>query len=383
MTWSVPLTTLEMPEEDVTAVLDCLEGGWLTMGPRTQAFEAALAERLGVQHAVAVSSGTAALHLTCLAVGLGPGDEMIVPGLTFVASASAARFCGAEPVLCEIAGPRDMNIDVEDVRGRIGERTKAVMAVHFCGYPAEVEALRALCDEHGLLLIEDCAQAITTVVDGRRLAGTVGHAGCLSFFSKKQLCVGEGGAVITDDQRIADKVRSLRSHAMTSVTWDRHRGHAESYDIVDIGFNYRLDEPRAALGLSRLARLDADIAARREVARAYREGLDGIPGLELVWTDEQVERSSHFAFPVLLPDMAERDEFRRRLKESGVQTTWYPPLSDFFTYSEAYPDLSLPRAEEAAFRHCALPMSAGLTDEDVETVIGAARAVRTAATRRS
>ncbi len=383
MTWSVPLTTLEMPEEDVTAVLDCLEGGWLTMGPRTQAFEAALAERLGVQHAVAVSSGTAALHLTCLAVGLGPGDEMIVPGLTFVASASAARYCGAEPVLCEIAGPQDMNIDVEDVRGRIGERTKAVMAVHFCGYPAEVEALRALCDEHGLLLIEDCAQAITTVVDGRRLAGTVGHAGCLSFFSKKQLCVGEGGAVITDDQRIADKVRSLRSHAMTSVTWDRHRGHAESYDIVDIGFNYRLDEPRAALGLSRLARLDADIAARRDVARAYREGLDGIPGLELVWTDEQVERSSHFAFPVLLPDMSERDEFRRLLKESGVQTTWYPPLSDFFTYSEAYPDLSLPRAEEAAFRHCALPMSAGLTEEDVETVIGAARAARSAATRRS
>ena len=377
MSWSVPLTTITMPEDDVRAVLDCLESGWLTMGPRTQAFEAALAERLGVGHAVAVSSGTAALHLTCLAVGLGPGDEMIVPGLTFIASASAARFCGAEPVLCEIAGPHDLNIDVDDVRTRIGERTKAVMAVHFCGYPAKVKALRSLCDEHGLVLIEDCAQAITTVVDDQQLAGTVGHAGCLSFFSKKQLCVGEGGAVITDDEAIAAKVRSLRSHAMTSVTWDRHRGHAESYDVVDIGFNYRIDEPRAALGLSRLGRLDRDIEARRRVARAYRHGLAGIPGLELVWSDEQVEDSSHFAFPVLLPDMAQRDEFRARLKAGGVQTTWYPPLSDFFVYREPDPELSLPRAEDAAFRHCALPISAGMTDDDVQTVIAAAGAART------
>ena len=302
MSSSVPLTTLNVPDEDVRAVLDCLESGWLTMGPRIQALEAALAERLGVGHVVTVSSGTAALHLTCLAVGLGPGDEMIVPGLTFVASANAARYCGAEPVLCEIAGPHDMNIDVDDVRARIGERTKAVMAVHFCGYPAEVEALRALCDERGLTLIEDCSEAITAVVGGGQPAGTVGHAGCLSFSSRSQLCVGEGGAVITDDEAIAAEVRSLRSHAMTSVTWDRHRGHAESYDIVDIGFNYRMDEPRAALGLSRLPRLDADIEARRQVARAYRQGLGQVPGIELAWSDEQVERSAHFAFPVLLPD---------------------------------------------------------------------------------
>lgn len=376
MSWSVPLATLSVPEEDVRAVLDCLESGWLTMGPRTQEFEDVLAARLGVTHAVAVSSGTAALHLTCLAAGLGPGDEMIVPGLTFIASASAAGYCGAEPVLCEIRGPHDMNIDVDDVRARIGERTRAVMAVHFCGYPAEVAALRTLCDQHDLVLIEDCAQAITTTLEDGRLAGTAGDAGCLSFFSTKQLCVGEGGAVITNDDEIAATVRSLRSHAMTSVTWDRHRGHAESYDVVDIGFNYRIDEPRAALGLSRLLRLDEEIEIRREVARAYRAALAGTPGVELVWSDEQVEQSSHFAFPVLLPDMTERDDFRTRLKAAGVQTTWYPPLSDFFTYRERYPDLSLPRAEEAAFRHCALPISAGMGEAQVETVIEAVRAAR-------
>jgi dTDP-4-amino-4,6-dideoxygalactose transaminase len=367
MRWSVPLTTSTVAEEDVRAVLDCLESGWLTMGPRTQAFEAALAERFGARHVVAVSSGTAALQLTCLAVGLGPGDEMIVPGLTFVASANAARFCGAEPALCDITTPRDMNMDVDDVGARIGDRTKAVMAVHFCGYPADVGALRALCDEHGLVLIEDCSQAIAAVVDGGRPAGTVGHVGCLSFSSRTQLPVGEGGAVITDDEAIATMVRSLRSHAMTSVTWDRHRGHAASYDVVDIGFNYRIDEPRAALGLSQLGRLDREIAARRAVARAYRDGLAGTPGLELVWSDEQVERSSHFAFPVLLPDMAQRDAFRARLEADGVETTWYRTLQH---------SASLPRAEEAASRHCALPISAGMSEDDIETVIEAARATR-------
>src|SRR5271167_46886 len=194
--WRVPLTTLAVPEEDVRAVLDCLESGWLTMGPRTQAFEAALADFVGSPHAVAVSSGTAALHLSCLAAGIGPGDEVIVPGFTFVASASAARYVGAEPVLCDVRSALDFNIDPDDAASRITPRTRAIVAVHFCGYPAEVAALRELCDRHGLILIEDCAQAIGARLDADgRQVGTVGELGAFSFFSKKQLCVGEGGMV--------------------------------------------------------------------------------------------------------------------------------------------------------------------------------------------
>ena len=322
-----------------------------------------------------MSSGTAALHLAARALGWGPGDEVIVPGLTFVASASAARFTGADPVLCEVRGPHDMNLDPDDVAARITPRTRAVVAVHFCGYPADVLALRECCDAHGLALVEDCAQAIgATVGESTRRVGTVGELGCFSLFSKKQLCVGEGGMVTTDDDALAGTVRSLRSHAMTTVTWDRHRGHADSYDITDIGFNYRLDEPRAALGLSRLTRLERDLAARRATVRAYRERLGSLPGLELAWTDEDVARSSHFAFPVLLADRDARDAFRQALREHGVQTTWYPALHSFSDYAARDPGLSLPAVEAAAERHCALPLSSQTTAAEVDAVVAAAEA---------
>jgi dTDP-4-amino-4,6-dideoxygalactose transaminase len=374
--WRVPLTDIAMPEQDVQAVLDCLESGWLTMGPRTQAFEQALAGYVGTPHAVTVSSGTAALHLSCLAAGIGAGDEVIVPAFTFVASASAARYVGAEPVLCDVLSPHDFNIDPEDAARRITPRTRAIVAVHFCGYPAAVLALRELCDEHGLVLIEDCAQAIGAHVDDQgRQVGTVGELGAFSFFSKKQLCVGEGGMVTTADERLAEQVRLLRSHALTSSTWDRHRGHDPAYDVIDVGFNFRLDEPRAALGMSRLTRLEDGIAARRAIVRAYRERLQDVPGIELPFDEVAVERSSHFAFPVLLEDRDRRDRFREELKAKGIQTTWYPALHTFTEYRGFAPADGLPRAAETADRHCALPLSSSMEEAAVDTVVEVVREV--------
>ncbi len=374
--WRVPLTDIAMPEQDVRAVLDCLESGWLTMGPRTQAFELALAGYVGTPHAVTVSSGTAALHLAFLAAGISAGDEVIVPSFTFVASAATARYLGAEPVLCDVRSPLDFNIDPDDVARRITPRTRAVVAVHFCGYAADVADLRALCDEHELVLIEDCAQAIgARIDDAGRQVGTVGDLGAFSFFSKKQLCVGEGGMVTSADEQRAARVRLLRSHALTSSTWDRHLGHDPAYDVIDVGFNYRLDEPRAALGLSRLQRLDDDITARRAIARAYRERLATVPGIELPFSDEAVERSSHFAFPVLLADRASRDRFRAELKDSGIQTTWYPALHSFTEYRQLTPADGLPQATEVADRHCALPLSSTTDEAAVETVVEVVRTV--------
>ena len=372
--WRVPLTDIAMPEQDVEAVLDCLRSGWLTMGPRNGAFEQALAGYVGSPHAAAVSSGTAALHLACIAAGLGPGDEVIVPAFTFVASASAPRYVGAEPVLCDVRSAQDFSIDPADVARRITSRTRAVVAVHFCGYPAQALALRELCDEHGLLLIEDCAQAIGARVDAAgHQVGTVGELGCFSFFSKKQLCVGEGGMVTTADEALDARVRLFRSHAMTSSTWDRHRGHDPSYDVVDIGFNFRLDEPRAALGLSRLARLDEGIAARRAIVRAYRTRLAEVPGVELCFDEQAVERATHFAFPILLADRSTRDRFRSELKANGIQTTWYPALHTFTEYRHFAPADGLPAATETADRHCALPLSSMMTDDDVDLVVDAVR----------
>jgi len=368
--WKVPLTDIVVSDDDVAAVTEVLRSGWLTLGPRTAEFESALAAHVGTPHAIAVSSGTAALHLACRAAGLGPGDEVIVPAFTFIASASAARYVGATPVLCDVGGPHDFNIDLDDVRRRITPRTRAIVAVHFCGYPADVLALRELCDERGLVLIEDCAQAICAQADGEgRQVGTIGDLGAFSFFSKKQLCVGEGGMVTTASDELAERVKLLRSHAMTSGTWDRHSGRTDTYDVVDVGFNYRIDEPRAALGLSRLARLDGDIAKRRAIVQSYRERLAGVPGLELAFDDEAVRRASHFAFPVLLSDREARDAFRDRLKDAGVQTTWYPALHRFSGWAELAPEGGLPGVEQAAERHCALPLSSTMDEQAVDTVV--------------
>ena len=201
----------------------------------------------------------------------------------------------------------------------------------------------------------------------------MGALGCLSFFSKKQLCVGEGGAVLTADDELAARVRSLRSHAMTSGTWDRHTGHEASYDVVDVGYNFRLDEPRAALGLARLSRLREDIERRRAAVLRYREALAGTPGLTLMWTDSDVARSSHFAFPVLFESGEERRRVREALAERSIQTTRYPALHTFSELAPLTAPGSLPAAEAAADRHLALPLSSHSDDAGVDLVAGALR----------
>jgi dTDP-4-amino-4,6-dideoxygalactose transaminase len=359
------VTDLQLSEEDIDAYLGVLESGWLTMGPRTRAFEETFAQRFGVRHAVAVSSCTAALHLALRAVGIDEGDEVLVPAMTFVAGPAAVRHCGGRPVLVEPIGPDDLNLDPDDAARLVGPRTRAILATHWLGYACDLEALEQLCSEHGLILIEDCAQSVTARDAAGRITGTVGAAGCFSFFSKKQLAVGEGGMILTDDDAIAATAASLRSHAMTSMTWDRHRGHAESYDIVDIGFNFRIDEPRAALGLSRLGRLDADIAHRRSLVRCYRERLRDVPGVSVPWGDEDVERSSHFGFAILLEDEPTRARLVSELDAYGIQTTHYPSLTALTDYRD-HP--SRPRAEELAGRHLLLPLASSYSEREVDLV---------------
>src|SRR5690242_12859447 len=240
------------------------------MGPRTEAFEEAFGAHLGVRHAVAVSSCTAALHLAYLAAGVGPGDEVIVPAMTFAATAAAVMYCGGEPVFADVLGTEDFSLDPDDVARRLTPRTKAVCVVHFAGYAAPVAELRALCDAHGLALIEDAAHAPDATLDGRML-GTWGLAGAFSFFSNKVLACGEGGLLATDDDDVAALARSLRNQGMTSSSWSKFTGTSDTYDVLGLGFNYRFDDARAALLLSRLTRLEADVARRRVLTRGYRE----------------------------------------------------------------------------------------------------------------
>ena len=369
----IPLFDLQIEEEDVEAVAATLRSGWLTMGPRIAQLEEAFAGQLGCEHAVAVSSCTAALHLAYLAAGIGPRDEVIVPSYTFAATAAAVLYCGGTPVFADVLGEHDLSIDPDHVASLITPRTKAVACVHFAGYAAPVRALRELCDAHGLALIEDVAHAPSaTPVGSSRKLGTWGAAGCFSFFSNKVLPSGEGGLLATGDEAVAARARSLRSHAMTSLTWERHRGHAESYDIVDLGFNYRLDEPRAALLLSRLPRLDDEIAARRRLTLRYRELLAGVPGVVVPYRDDEVLTSSCYVMPVLV-DADRRDDLRIALRERhGVQTSlFYPPVHRFTAYRERFPDVRLPRTEAIAAREVTIPLFAHMTEAQQARVVAA------------
>ncbi|MFI5009078.1 MAG: DegT/DnrJ/EryC1/StrS family aminotransferase [Solirubrobacterales bacterium] len=365
----LPLFDLRLRDRDLQAVAEVLRSGWLTMGPRTAAFEEAFAAQLGARHAVAVSSCTAALHLAYLAAGVGPGDEVIVPSFTFAATANAVLYCGATPVFGEIVSRERPYLDVEDVARRITPRTKAVCVVHFAGYPATVDRLRECCDAHGVALIEDVAHAPSATLAGRKL-GTWGLAGAFSFFSNKILSVGEGGLLCTDDDDVAALARSRRSHAMTSGTWDRHRGRTDTYDVMGLGYNYRLDEPRAALLLSRLEGLEADIARRRELTLRYRELLAQVPRVIVPFDDADVPGSSCYVLPVMLERDDTQAEVARRMREHGVQTSiFYPAVHRFSAYRERFPEVSLPITELAARTELTLPLFPHMTGEDQVRVV--------------
>ena len=366
----IPLFDVQLEQAHLDAVADTLRSGWLTMGPRTQEFEQVFAEHLGCEHAIALANCTAALHLAYLAAGVGPGDEVIVPPITFVATAAAARYCGAEPVFADIKGNHDLGIDPEDVARKVTPRTKAVCAVHYGGYAADLEALREVCEDAGIALIEDAAHSpsATPVGDDRKL-GTHGLAGCFSFFSNKVLSCGEGGLLATNDDEVAATVRSLRSHALTSGTWDRHRGHAHGYDVVGLGYNYRMDEPRAALLTARMAGLEDDIARRRELVHRYRELLTGLEGVTVPYEDAEVDVSSCYVMPVVLDDHELRDPLRAHmLEQHKVQTSvLYPALHELSAYTDRASEL--PRAEFVGRAEVTLPLFPTLTEADQDRVV--------------
>lgn len=370
--WKVPLADVVVSESDIEAVAETYRSGWLSMGPQTDAFEADLRAYTGAAHALAVTNGTAGLHLICAAAGLGPGDEVIVPSLTFVATANAVAYTGATPVFADIAGLDRPWLAAGAAEAAITERTAAIMTMSYGGHPGEVQALRALAAQRGVLLLEDAAHGIGGRSDGVHL-GRVAAAGAFSFFSNKNLAIGEGGAIVTDDAALAERMRLLRSHGMTTLSWDRHRGHATGYDVVALGFNYRIDEPRAALAIQRLARLDAETAQRAAVVARYRELLAGLDGITPALPAVPGEQPAHHLFAVVLDEAADRDGFRAALAQDGIQTSMhYPPAHGFSIYRDA-PRGPLPLTEAYAARTVTLPLFAHMTDEQQDLVVAATR----------
>ena len=372
MNWRIPLSDIDFDEKELQAVQKVIESRWLTMGNVTQEFEASFAAHIQIKHAIAVTNATAALHLACLALGLGPGDEVIVPSLTFVATANAVRYVGATPVFADIVSPDNLNISPDAIGSMITSRTRAIIVVHYAGYPCDMDEILAIAKKNNLFLIEDAAHAVGAELNGRKL-GAWGDIGCFSFFSNKNMTTGEGGMMTTNNDELAQKLNRLRSHGMTSLTWDRHKGHAWSYDVVDLGYNYRIDEIRAALGLVQLAKVERNNERRRELTQTYRDALlELAPQIGIPFRNHIGKTSAHI-MPILLPKEKNRQEFIERIKGSGIQTSiHYPPIHLFTSYKD-HTSWQLPLTEDVAGREVTLPLYPAMSNDDVYTVVSAVR----------
>jgi dTDP-4-amino-4,6-dideoxygalactose transaminase len=365
MEWKIPLSDIDFGPEEQVAVDEVLHSKWLTMGSVTQELESAFSAYVGAKHALAVTNATAALHLACVVVGLKPGDEAIVPSLTFVATANAVRYTGAVPIFADIIDENDLTISYKSIERAITGRTRAILVMHYGGYPCDMPSILELAREHNLKVIEDAAHAVGSDLDGRKL-GTWGDIGCFSFFSNKNMTTGEGGMVVTDNDDYSQRLQLLRSHGMTSLTWDRHKGHAWSYDVVGLGYNYRIDEIRAALGKIQLGKLAANNERRRHLTQTYRDALQELaPQITVPFTQHAGISAAHL-MPVLLPAGTERTSFMESMKAQMIQTSiHYPPIHTFSAYNGAGDNQSLTKTEDVGAREVTLPLYPAMSDEDV------------------
>jgi dTDP-4-amino-4,6-dideoxygalactose transaminase len=359
----VPLSELTLSAAQRGAVDRVLSSGWLSMGPETAACEAAWCAASGVGHAFLTSSCTASLWIALAAVGVGPGDEVILPSLTFVADANVVVRLGATPILADVISPERPLLDPADAAARRTDRTKAVVVVHYAGYEADVAALRAALP--GVAVVEDCAHAPGPLASGRWPGGD-GDVACYSFFSNKNLGVGEGGMVTTADDDLARRCRLLRSHGMDSLTWDRHRGHASSYDVLMPGMNFRPSEIVAALVGAGIDDLAEENERRRSHLSAYRKELDAA-GVSMIF-DADEDTTAHIA--VVLAG-GRRDDVRVTLADEGVQTSMhYPPIHRFTWYAEQpFTPASLPVTEAAADSMVTLPLWGRMADDVRDRIV--------------
>lgn len=365
--WKVQLFKLNYDEREREAVAQTLDSGWLTMGQRTIDFEIAYGEMLGEgSRCLAVANGTAALHMAILAVGIGPGDEVIVPSLTFIADLNVVRMAGAKVVLADIISRQDWSMDPVDIEKKITEKTKAVVIVHYAGYACDMGAIAASCKRNQLRLIEDCAHAPGGEYAGRKL-GTFGDISAWSFFSNKNLAVGEGGMAATRDEGLWQVCKNLRSHGMTVASFDRMKGRSVSYDVLEPGLNYRIDEMRSAIGLVQLERLAKANARRGELTRRYFSRLDEMKGISVPFRRFDRGLPTWHIMPILLGEGIDRMGLVESMKGDGIQTSIHYPSIQSFT---AYRNLvgPTPLAEYVCNHELTLPLYPTMTDAEVDLV---------------
>ncbi len=364
---------IEQPEID--EVVDSLKSGWLGTGPKVQRFEEMFRHFKGTEHAVAVSSCTAALHLSMLALGIGPGDEVLVPTFTFAATANAVIHSGGIPVLVDCRR-KTMNIDIEDIKRKITRRTKAVIPVHFAGRPCEMDELTELSKKHGIKIIEDCAHAVEAEYKGRKV-GTMGEMGCFSFYVTKNIVTGEGGMVITNEKSYVNQIKTLAQHGMSRDAWKRFSDEGyKHYQVVYSGYKYNMMDIQAALGIHQLPRVEKNWIRRKEIWDRYNEAFAHLPVFTPLPTESENRHSFHLY--TLLLDIEKlnitRDQFLEEMTRHniGVGVHYIAlHLNSFYQKNFGYRRGDFPNAEWISDRTCSIPLSAKLTDDDVEDVIDA------------
>ena len=351
--------------DEAAALTDVISSNWITMGGRVAGFERAFAEAHGVDDAVAVNSCTAGLHLALMALGIGSGDEVIVPSLSFVATANCVVYTGARAVFADIESLDRPLMSLEDAEAKLSARTRAVVVMHYAGSVTDAQAWRSFARRHNLFLIEDSAHAV-----GQDRGPIFGDLAVFSFYGNKNMTTAEGGMILGRDKAVLERTRRARAHGMTSTTSERLNARAASYDVLSLGYNYRMSELNAALGLAQLPKLTARNAQRRLLAATYGQAFaNRTADLRLPLLGH--EPSAHHLFPVVLPQRVERSAVMSGLYEQGIQTTiHYPPIHQLTWFRQNYPSVSLPVTEAFGARQLTLPLHPKMSEADAEHVAG-------------
>ena len=370
---SIPVARPSIGEGEELAVLEVLRSGWITQGPRVAEFERAFSAYIGCRHAIAVSSCTTALQLALLAQGVGPGDEVICPSLSFIATANSIASTGATPIFADI-DPETYNIDPQQVEGLITERTRAILVVHQIGLAADMNTLSAIAQRHDLPIVEDAACAIGSSYNSELIGRPIGRLACFSFHPRKILTTGEGGMITTDEDQLAERLRRLRQHAMSLSDVARHSARTiatETYD--EVGYNYRMTDMQAAIGMVQLERLPSFLARRRALATRYTEALQALPWLACPTVPKNCEHN-YQSYMVRLTDGAAdaRDRIMQRLLEQNISTRRsIMAIHREAPYHSAHWEASLPVTTRVADTGFILPLFHEMTEEDQDRVIDA------------
>jgi len=369
----IPIAKPFFGPEEQQAACDAIASGWVTQGPRVAAFEEAFAAYCGAEHAVAVSSCTTALHLALLTVGVEPGDEVICPSMSFIATANAIRHCGARPVFADVRAD-DFNIDPDVIEPLIADKTKALLPVHQLGMPAEMERIIQIADAHGLAVVEDAACAIGSRYKGVTIGKPFGRSACFSFHPRKVITTGDGGMITTDDEAIAGELRLLRQHGMSVPDTVRHAAKTlvfESY--VCVGYNYRMTDIQAAVGIEQLKRLDWIVTNRRRLAAVYNQAFADLPGVLVPSPPADVEPNyQSYAIRLTAEAGISRDDLMRRLLDRGVASRRGVMLAHREpAYAESCAEVHLPISEHVFGNSIILPLFPQMTDQDQMSVIHA------------